>query len=93
MDDTATATGLPSLDKIITCLQSNPLYLDEPISTREAAPIAGHTPKTLEKFRCVGGGPEYRKIGGKVVYTRRTCLEYLLRGRRTSTSDRGQSAG
>ncbi len=92
MDDTTTATELPSLDKIITRLQSNPLYLDEPISTREAAPIAGHTPKTLEKKRCVGGGPVYQKNGGKVTYTRRACLEYAQRGRRTSTSDPGPKA-
>ncbi len=92
MDDTDTATKLPSLEEIITRLQSNPLYLDEPISTREAAPMAGHTPKTLEKKRCVGGGPEFQKVGGKVTYTRRACLEYVQRGRRASTSDPGPAA-
>ena len=38
------------------------------VRTHEAADILGISPRTLEKYRCHGGGPVFRKLGGRVVY-------------------------
>jgi helix-turn-helix protein len=39
------------------------------LSNDEAAVILKLSPRTLEKFRVIGGGPRYRKFGRRVVYT------------------------
>lgn len=38
------------------------------VITHEAARILGLSPRTLEKYRCHGSGPTFRKLGGRVVY-------------------------
>ncbi|RKO90162.1 replication initiator protein A-domain-containing protein, partial [Blyttiomyces helicus] len=38
------------------------------VRTHEAARILGISPRTLEKYRCHGSGPTFRKLGGRVVY-------------------------
>ncbi len=38
------------------------------LNTVDAAQSLGLSPRTLEKYRCVGGGPTFRKLGGRVVY-------------------------
>jgi predicted DNA-binding transcriptional regulator AlpA len=38
------------------------------VRTHEAARILGLSPRTLEKYRCHGSGPTFRKLGGRVVY-------------------------
>ena len=38
------------------------------LRTHEAAQILGLSPRTLEKYRCHGSGPTFRKLGGRVVY-------------------------
>lgn len=38
------------------------------LETAEAAVYVGSTKKTLEKYRVVGGGPRFMKLGRKVVY-------------------------
>lgn len=38
------------------------------VRTNEAARILGLSPRTLEKYRCHGSGPTFRKLGGRVVY-------------------------
>jgi hypothetical protein len=30
--------------------------------------VLGISPRTLEKYRCHGNGPTFRKLGGRVVY-------------------------
>ncbi len=40
------------------------------LNTVQAAHYLNISPKTLEKMRVVGGGPNFRKHGGRVVYTR-----------------------
>ncbi|ASC06849.1 MULTISPECIES: helix-turn-helix transcriptional regulator [Acetobacteraceae] len=38
------------------------------LRTHQAAQILGLSPRTLEKYRCHGSGPTFRKLGGRVVY-------------------------
>ncbi len=38
------------------------------VRTHEAANLLGISPRTLEKYRCHGSGPTFRKLGGRVVY-------------------------
>ncbi len=38
------------------------------VRTLEAARLLGISPRTLEKYRCHGSGPTFRKLGGRVVY-------------------------
>ena len=38
------------------------------VRTHEAARMLGISPRTLEKYRCHGSGPTFRKLGGRVVY-------------------------
>ncbi len=33
-------------------------------------------PKTLAKLRCVGGGPEFRRFGRKIVYETSALLKW-----------------
>jgi predicted DNA-binding transcriptional regulator AlpA len=39
------------------------------LSNDEAAHVLKLSPRTLEKFRVIGGGPRYRKLGRRVVYS------------------------
>jgi hypothetical protein len=66
--------------------------MDEMLSTRQAAFYCGLSPRTLEKHRCVGGGPIYVKLGRLVKYRVVDIEEWIAGGRRRSTSDPG-SAG
>jgi len=58
--------------------------------TQEAALYVGLSPRTMEKHRCYGTGPVYRKLGGRVVYALEDLEEWVERGRRRSTSDLGK---
>ena len=59
------------------------------VRTHEAARILGISPRTLEKYRCHGSGPTFRKLGGRVVYSLDDLQEWANRGLKTSTSDPG----
>lgn len=57
------------------------------LRTSEAARFLGISPRTLEKHRTFGTGPQYRKIGGRVIYALEDVQHWADRGLRTSTSD------
>ncbi len=57
------------------------------LRTEEAARYLGLSGRTLEKHRCYGTGPVYRKIGGRVVYAIDDLVAWSDRGVRRSTSD------
>lgn len=38
------------------------------VRTHEAARLLSLSARTLEKYRCHGTGPVFRKLGGRVVY-------------------------
>ena len=59
-----------------------PRYLRTP----DAARRVGLSPRTLEKHRCYGTGPSYRKLGGRVVYAIDELDAWVELGRRSSTS-------
>ncbi|MCD4512186.1 helix-turn-helix domain-containing protein [Brucella pseudogrignonensis] len=58
--------------------------------TPEAAKLLSLSVRTLEKHRCKGTGPAYRKLGGRVVYTVADLTEWIEEKRRRST---GQATG
>ena len=62
-----------------------PRYLRTP----DAALRLGLSPRTLEKHRCYGTGPAYRKLGGRVVYAIEDIDAWADIGRRSSPSDPG----
>ena len=57
------------------------------VRTHEAARMLGISPRTLEKYRCHGSGPTFRKLGGRVVYAVDDLEAWAERGAVTSTSD------
>jgi hypothetical protein len=61
------------------------------LTTREAGPFLGLSPRTLEKHRTSGTGPLYRKLGGRVVYAAADLIAWADRGVRQSTSDRPEN--
>ena len=63
-----------------------PRYLRTP----DAAVRLGLSPRTLEKHRCYGTGPIYRKLGGRIVYTLEDLDAWAEVGLRRSTSDPGK---
>ena len=63
-----------------------PRYLRTP----DAAKLLGLSPRTLEKHRCYGTGPVYRRLGGRVVYALDDIEAWAELGTRRSTSDPGQ---
>lgn len=62
------------------------------LSTPEAATYTGYAVGTLEKLRCLGGGPPFiRRPGGRRILYRVEDLDaWLMAGRRSSTSDPGE---
>ena len=66
---------------------------DEPmplryLRTAEAGRFLGISGRTLEKHRTFGTGPQYRKIGGRVVYAVSDLQAWADRGTQQSTTDR-----
>jgi len=49
------------------------------------------SPRTLERWRWLGEGPQYLKIGGRVVYRLSDIEAYEAALIRISTADRGMS--
>ena len=57
------------------------------VRTPEAARLLGISPRTLEKYRCHGNGPTFRKLGGRVVYAIGDLEAWADRAACSSTSD------
>jgi len=67
-----------------------PTYSTSPyLTTPEAARYLRLRPATLERWRCVGGGPSFRKFGGRVVYAQEELEAFAATRFRLSTSDPG----
>jgi predicted DNA-binding transcriptional regulator AlpA len=62
------------------------------LRTEEAARWLGLSGRTLEKHRCSGTGPAYRKLGGRVVYVLTDLEAWIDAGARRSTAHRGLPA-
>ena len=59
------------------------------LTTEEAARTLRLSPRTLERYRITGEGPEFLKVGRRVFYEPHKLDEWLGRKRRRSTSDPG----
>lgn len=54
---------------------------DKLLNTKEAAALLGLSPQTLEKWRSMGVGPAYLKLGNKAVrYRHSALLAFIERG-------------
>ena len=62
------------------------------LNTRQAARWVALSPRTLERLRANGGGPEYVKMGHAVRYAVPKLKEWVERCNRTSTSDDGRAS-
>jgi predicted DNA-binding transcriptional regulator AlpA len=62
------------------------------LRTEEAARFLGLSGRTLEKHRCTGTGPTFRKLGGRVVYVLDDLQAWIQQGERRSTSHTGPAA-
>jgi hypothetical protein len=62
-----------------------PRYLKTP----DAAIHLGLSARTLEKHRCYGTGPVFRRLGGRIVYAIDDLEAWAALGSRRSTSDPG----
>ena len=56
------------------------------LRTAKAADLLGLAPATLAKWRVLGGGPPYKKLGRVVVYDLLELLNWAQQRSRTSTS-------
>lgn len=63
------------------------------LNTRQAAEQLSLSPRTLERYRVTGEGPEFFKIGRAVRYTAAKLNEWLKGCTRRSTSDDGGASG
>jgi predicted DNA-binding transcriptional regulator AlpA len=59
------------------------------LNQREAADLCRLSPRTLERWRCRGGGPVYRKLGRRVLYRPADIDAWIASRLRHSTSDMG----
>jgi len=59
------------------------------LKTPDAAVHLGLSARTLEKHRCFGTGPVFRKLGGRIVYAIEDLEAWAALGTRNSTSDPG----
>lgn len=59
------------------------------LKTPDAAVHLGLSARTLEKHRCYGTGPVFRKLGGRIVYAIDDLEAWAALGTRRSTSDPG----
>jgi excisionase family DNA binding protein len=67
--------------------------LEKLLTTEEAAEYCGLSPRTLEKRRGDGDGPQFLKLGKLVKYRVHDLEEWLARRVRVSTSDPGADHG
>lgn len=47
------------------------------VSTADAARLLTLAPKTLENWRCKGNGPQFSRVGGRVVYQVGDLMAYV----------------
>ena len=62
------------------------------LNQRELADRWNMSPRTLERWRWVGEGPQFIKIGGRVVYRLEDVEAYERNQLRASTADTGSAA-
>jgi predicted DNA-binding transcriptional regulator AlpA len=61
------------------------------LGTRAAARLVGVSPRTLEKHRVYGTGPNYSKVNGRAFYAIGDLTKWAERGAKHSTSDKSKT--
>lgn len=61
------------LEKIKDMVQTQERYL----TTEQVSTMIGVTVETLNHWRCDKKGPDYYKVGGKVVYAYKDVIAYM----------------
>ena len=61
------------------------------LSTRKAAAYLGLSPRTLDRYRVSGEGPDFYRFGGRILY-RQTDLEHWAAERRVSSTSEESTA-
>ena len=61
----------------------DPVYLD----TNGAAELLGLSPRTLDRYRVTGEGPEFFRFGNRIRYLKSDVLAWAAARRLRSTSD------
>ncbi|GBQ28701.1 putative transcriptional regulator [Gluconacetobacter sacchari DSM 12717] len=62
-------------------------FLRDYLRTTEVAELLGLSPRTLEKYRVIGEGPTFLKLGQRVLYARSDVEAWLQAHRCAHTSD------
>jgi excisionase family DNA binding protein len=62
------------------------------LTTQEAADFLRLKKNTLEVWRVQGRGPEFLKLGSRVLYDRAELERFAATNRRKSTSDPGETS-
>jgi hypothetical protein len=88
-DPPAVSSVLQTMTGFFRMSDSNAESPQRYLRTSEAARHLTLSPRTLEKHRIYGTGPEYHKIGGRVVYTEEDLNAWAKLGKKKSTSDPG----
>lgn len=79
---------LPSYGKRRSAARAKKHYSpDELVNTKQAGAILGLSPKTLENWRSLGGGPLFCKIGNRCHYHVSDLDAYLAANKFGSTSE------
>ena len=93
LSDRAGAHGAPApLPRTFGPRRGEPMR-EHPVllTTAQAAAVVGLSPRTLERYRIVGGGPRFRKIGRWVRYLQSDLEDWLEGCARLTTSDDGSA--
>ena len=61
------------------------------LNTKQAAKITGIAVSTLENWRCLGQGPQFVKLGRRVLYDTWDLKRWAEERRVSSTSERAPS--
>ena len=62
---------------LATLLELNPTYFVEPIDEATAAELLNRTPAALSQMRVRRLGPVYRRVEGRICYTRGDILTWF----------------
>ena len=62
---------------------------DRLMTEKEAARITGFSHRTLQKWRCYGGGPPFRKVGRSIRYLLSELLAWIEADPRRNTAEAG----
>lgn len=72
--------------------QEEKMNRDPLLDQTGAAEYLSLSHRTLEKWRSVGGGPRYTKLGKRAFYRVSDLEQFIAGGGRSSTSDSGAGA-